>query len=36
MTDILIWAFALGGVVAVAIVVLVLGWAVVQEFSNDK
>jgi len=35
MTDALIWALALGGVVAVAIVVLVLGWAVVQEFSND-
>jgi hypothetical protein len=36
MTDALIWILALGGVIAVAIVVLVLGWAVVQEFSNDK
>ena len=35
MTDALIWVLALGGAVAVAIVVLVLGWALIQEFSND-
>ena len=35
MTDALIWALALGGVVAVFIMMCVLAWAFIQEIDND-
>jgi len=35
MTDALIWALALGGVVAVFIMLCVLAWAFIQEHKND-
>ena len=35
MTDALIWALALGGLIAVFIVACCLAWGFIQEFKDD-
>jgi len=35
MTDTLIWALALGAVIAVFIVACALAWGFIQEFKDD-
>jgi hypothetical protein len=35
MTDALIWALALGGIIAVFIVAFCIAWGFIQEMSDD-